>query len=216
MEFHNKKAVIFDLDGVLCFTDRFHYQAWKMLTDRLGIPFDEIINNRLRGVSRADSLEIILENASQTYTSEEKQSFLEEKNNSYRSLLATMTPEDASPEVKETLRELKKRGYRLAIGSSSKNTRFILELLEIGGFFEVIVDGNMINKSKPDPEVFATAAKLLQLDPSECCVVEDAKAGIMASRGAGITALALFGDARECGLEDYNLTSFRDLLNVLK
>ena len=209
------KAVIFDLDGVICFTDRYHYQAWKALADRLGIYFDEKINDRLRGVSRMASLEIILERSSVTYSEEEKKAFAEEKNNVYRELLKTMTPANLSDEVKETLLILRERGYRLGIGSSSKNTKFILERIGLGGFFDAIADGTDITRSKPDPEVFLIASQKLGISSGDCAVVEDARAGIEAAKAAGMTALALFGDARGCGMEDYDLEGFADLLNIL-
>lgn len=210
-----KKAVIFDLDGVICFTDRFHYQAWKALADRLGIYFDEKINDRLRGVSRMASLEIILERATETYTQEQKEAFAEEKNNTYRELLKNMSPADLTDEVKDTLIELRNRGYKLSIGSSSKNTKFILERIGLGDFFDAIADGTDITHSKPDPEVFLCSAGKIGMDPADCAVVEDAKAGIQAARAAGMTALALHGDAENCGEEDYNLKNFADLLNIL-
>lgn len=210
-----KKAVIFDLDGVICFTDKFHYQAWKVLADRLGVYFDEQVNNRLRGVSRMASLEIILEQSETAYTQEEKETFTEEKNDLYRALLKNMSPEDLSGEVRNTLVELRSRGYLLAIGSSSKNTKFILGQIGLGNFFDAIADGTDITHSKPAPEVFLKAAAKLGVAPGDCAVVEDAKAGIEAAKTGGMTALALFGDARDCGLEDYNLTSFSDLLNIL-
>lgn len=210
-----KKAVIFDLDGVICFTDRFHYQAWKALADRLGIYFDEKINDRLRGVSRMASLEIILERATEAYTQEQKEAFAEEKNNTYRELLKNMSPADLTDEVKNTLIELRNRGYKLSIGSSSKNTKFILERIGLGDFFDAIADGTDITHSKPDPEVFLCSAKKIGMDPADCVVVEDAKAGIQAAKAAGMTALALHGDAENCGEEDYNLVNFADLLNIL-
>ncbi len=210
-----KKAVIFDLDGVICFTDRFHYQAWKALADRLGIYFDEKINDRLRGVSRMASLEIILERATETYTQEQKEAFAEEKNNTYRELLKNMSPADLTDEVKDTLIELRNRGYKLSIGSSSKNTKFILERIGLGDFFDAIADGTDITHSKPDPEVFLCSARKIGMDPADCAVVEDAKAGIQAARAARMTALALHGDAENCGEEDYNLKNFADLLNIL-
>lgn len=210
-----KKAVIFDLDGVICFTDKYHYRAWKALADRLGIYFDEKINDRLRGVSRMASLEIVLEKAEKSYTQEEKEAFAEEKNNLYKELLKDMTEADLSEEVRTTLEELRKRGYKLSIGSSSKNTKFILGQLGLGDFFDAIADGTDITNSKPDPEVFLKSAEKLGIEPSECAVVEDARAGIEAAKAAGMTALALFGDAKDCGEEDYNLSGFADLLNVL-
>ena len=133
-----KKAVIFDLDGVICFTDKYHYLAWKALADRLGIYFDEKINDRLRGVSRMASLDIILERATEEYTPEQKEAFAEEKNNTYRDLLKNMSPADLTDEVKNTLIALRERGYKLTIGSSSKNTKFILGQIGLGDFFDAI------------------------------------------------------------------------------
>lgn len=211
----NKRAIIFDLDGVICFTDRFHYQAWKALADRLGIYFDEKINNRLRGVSRMASLDIILERADKEYTQTEKETFAIEKNNTYRELLKNMSPADLSDEVKNTLTVLRDRGYKLSIGSSSKNTKFILEQIGLGDFFDAVADGTDITHSKPNPEVFLISAKKIGMDPADCAVVEDAKAGIEAAKAGGMTALALFGDAKGCGREDYDLASFSDLLNIL-
>ena len=210
-----KKAIIFDLDGVICFTDKYHYLAWKALADRLGIYFDEKINDRLRGVSRMASLEIILERATEEYTPEQKEAFATEKNDTYRDLLKNMSPADLSDEVKNTLFELRNRGYKLTIGSSSKNTKFILGQIGLADFFDAIADGTDITHSKPDPEVFLCSAAKIGMDPADCAVVEDAKAGIQAAKAAGMTALALFGDAKDCGEEDYNLTSFADLLNIL-
>lgn len=209
------KAVIFDLDGVLVFTDQFHYQAWKKLADRLGISFDEEINNRLRGVSRMASLEIILGNYhGPALTKEEKESLAEEKNESYRELLRTMTPQDVSQEVRDTLAELKKRGYKLAVGSSSKNTGFILERTGLTGAFDRISDGNNIARSKPDPEVFLKAAEYLEEKPEDCLVVEDAEAGIEAGISGGMKTAAI-GDAVNCGKADYELETIGDLLKIL-
>lgn len=210
-----KKAVIFDLDGVICFTDKFHFQAWKILADRLGIFFDEKVNDRLRGVSRMASLEIILEQSEKLYTKKEKEAFAEEKNMHYRKFLENMTEQDLSKEVKQTLVALRKKGVKLAIGSSSKNTKFILQKIGLGEFFDAVADGTDIKHSKPDPDVFLKAAEKLGMNPEECVVVEDARSGIIAAKRAGMTALALFGDAKECGDEDYNLAGFSDLLNIL-
>ena len=211
----DKKAVIFDLDGVICSTDKFHYQAWKALADRLGIYFDEKINDRLRGAGRMASLEIILERATETYTQKQKDAFAEEKNNTYRELLKAMSPADLTDEVRDTIAELRRRGYKLSIGSSSKNARFILGQIGLGVFFDAIADGTDITRAKPDPEVFLKAAEKTGIDPADCAVVEDAKAGIEAAKAGGMTALALFGDAKGCGMEDYDLKSFSDLLNIL-
>ena len=146
------KGIIFDLDGVLVFTDKFHYRAWKAIADDMGIYFDEKINNRLRGVSRMDSLEIILERyEGKLLTMAEKVSLAEKKNQIYRELLRTMTPEDVSEEVRDTLKKLHVDGFKLAIGSSSKNTKFILEKVELIDAFDAVSDGTNITRSKPDP-----------------------------------------------------------------
>ena len=198
------KAFIFDLDGVIVFTDKFHYLAWKKMADEMGIYFDETINNRLRGVSRAESLEIILE---------KKAELMEGKNNTYKELLGGMTPDDVTDEVRNTLAELHNRGYKLALGSSSKNAKFILEKVELLGAFDAISDGTNITKSKPDPEVFLKAAEFLGEKPEECYVVEDAYAGIDAAKSAGMQAVGI-GDAVGYGATDKKIKSFGELLTL--
>ena len=209
------KGIIFDLDGVICSTDHYHYLAWKALADRLGVYFDETINNRLRGVSRMASLDIVLERSDRVYTPEEKATFAEEKNETYRELLKRMSPADLSSEVKDTLDALRSRGLLLGVGSSSKNTKFILSRIGLGDYFDKISDGTNITRSKPDPEVFLKAAEYLGLEPKDCLVVEDAKAGIEAALAAGMDAAAI-GDATSCGLATYNLSAFSDLLNCVE
>lgn len=211
-----KKAFIFDLDGVICYTDIYHYKAWKALADRLGIYFDEEINNRLRGVSRMDSLEIILEKSILKYSVSEKKNLAEEKNEIYKRQLENMSERDLSREVKETLDKLREKGYLLAVGSSSKNTKFILKQIGLEEYFDAVADGTDIIHSKPHPEVFIKAAEKLGVRPEECYVVEDAKTGIQAAKKAGMTALALYGDAKECGMEDYNLSSFEELVKMVE
>ena len=209
------KAIVFDLDGVLCFTDQYHYRAWKALADELGIYFNEKINDRLRGVSRMASLEIILEKSDKQYTQEEKEQFTEKKNTLYKQLLHNMSPKDVTDEVRQTLAELKQRGYKLAIGSSSKNTQFIIKQVDIESYFDAVADGNDITYSKPDPEVFLKAAEKLCISPEECAVVEDADAGIRAAKTGNMLAFALGGDARNSNKKDVELTEFADLLNYL-
>lgn len=208
------KGIIFDLDGVICYTDQFHYKAWKKLSDRLGIYFDEEINNRLRGVSRMESLEIILERSDEKYTEEEKNKFAEEKNETYKELLKQMSPSDLSDEVKDTLHKLRARGYKLAIGSSSKNTRTILERIGLDDFFDEISDGTNISKSKPDPEVFIKAAEFLGENPEDCLVVEDAMAGIEAAYQGGFRSAGL-GEANNHLRVDYKMDKLSDLLSFL-
>ena len=209
------KGIIFDLDGVLCFTDKYHYAAWKKLADRLGIYFDEKINDRLRGVSRMESLEIILEKSDKQYTAEEKVAFAEEKNKDYRELLKSMTPADVSQEVRDTLVKLHEQGLKLAVGSSSKNTPLILDRTDLASYFDAVSDGNNITHSKPDPEVFLKAADFLQLEPKDCLVVEDALAGVEAGIAGGFSTAAI-GDAVRYGRANYSLSRFSDLLKIVK
>lgn len=207
-------AIILDLDGVICFTDQYHYKAWKQLADRLGIYFDEEINNRLRGVSRMESLDIILERADREYTAEEKEAFAAEKNETYRELLKQMTEKDLPDEVRQTLKELRKAGLKLAIGSSSKNTRTILQQIGLGDFFDAISDGTNITNSKPDPEVFLKAAEFIGEKPEHCLVVEDAVAGIEAAYRGGFHSAGL-GEAHKHAHVTYKLNRFDDLLEII-
>ena len=206
------KGVIFDLDGVILSTDDFHYQAWKKLADRLKIPFDREKNNRLRGVSRMASLDIVLEGY--TFSEEEKLAFAEEKNNTYRELLNTLTPEFVNNDVRDTLDELKSQGIKIAIGSSSKNTKLILSRVGLLNAFNAIADGTDIKNSKPDPEVFLIAAQRIGLEPKECIVVEDAFAGIDAAVAGGFIPVAI-GDACAHKNAKYKITVLSDLLKIV-
>ena len=209
------KGIIFDLDGVLISTDKFHYQAWKSIADEEGIYFDEQINNRLRGVSRMESLDIILEKANKKYTQEEKEALATKKNNLYRELLSSLSPKDLSKDVKAAIKKLYEDGYHLAIGSSSKNTKYILERLDITNAFDYIVDGEMISKTKPDPEVFIKAQEGLNLKKEECIVIEDAKAGIDAAKAGDMIAIGI-GDAASYDKADYSIEKLMDLVNVIQ
>lgn len=211
----NYKAVIFDLDGVICSTDEYHYQAWKCMADAMGIAFDRTVNNRLRGVSRMDSLEIILEGYNKKIlTDEQKVALATLKNDIYRESLKEMSPDDLSEEVKTTLDALREGGLKLAIGSSSKNTPFILGQLGLGDYFDAISDGNNIVRSKPDPEVFLKAAEFLGLKPEDCLVVEDAVSGAQAGHAGGFR-VACVGEAAREQAGDFNLSSFRELLELV-
>lgn len=209
----NYSGIIFDLDGVICFTDKYHYQAWKKMADEIGVYFDEVINNRLRGVSRMASLDIILERSEKEYSQEEKEKLAYEKNEIYKELLCKMSPADLSAEVKDTLDALRKKGCRLAIGSSSKNTKLILGRIGLDGYFDAVSDGTNITRSKPDPEVFLKAAEFLGLNPSECLVVEDALAGIDAAVAGGFDSAGI-GEAATHGKVTYPLESFSGLLKI--
>lgn len=208
------QAVIFDLDGAICFTDEYHYLAWKQMADSLGVYFDREINNRLRGVSRMASLEIVLERYEGPALSDERKVELATmKNDIYRESLAQMSPADLSGEVKATLDGLRAKGLKLAIGSSSKNTPFILGQLGLGSYFDAVSDGNNITRSKPDPEVFLKAAEMLGLEPGVCLVVEDAVSGAEAGRAGGFD-VACVGDAARAKAGDYNMESVAELLDI--
>lgn len=208
------KGVIFDLDGVLCHTDNYHYKAWKVIADALNIPFDEAINNRLRGVSRLQSLNIILERyEGKPLTPTEKEHLTTEKNELYRCMLTKMTPEDLEDEVKAVLDSLQAQGVRLAIASSSRNAPFILERLGIEAYFDAVSDGNTLSRSKPNPEVFLKAAKLLCMAPEDCLVVEDADAGIEAAVCGGFDCAGI-GQAAKNSKATYSLRNLNDLLHL--
>ena len=209
------KALIFDLDGVICHTDEYHYQAWKAMADSMNIPFDRQVNNRLRGVSRMASLEIILDQYQGELSQAEKEALATQKNELYKESLKNMSPADLSDEVKTTLEMLRQRGYKLAIGSSSQNAPFILQQLGLGSFFDAISDGTNITHSKPDPEVFVKAAQMLCISPEKCLVVEDAVSGAIAGKRGGMK-VACVGDASTEKAGDYNLTSFAELLEIAR
>ena len=187
------KAVIFDLDGVIVSTDDCHFRAWKRMADEEGIYFDREINNRLRGVSRMASLDIVLERAKREYSEREKQELAERKNEYYKELICELMPDDILPGVMDKLENLKENGIKIAIGSSSKNTPIILKQIGLDGYFDAVSDGNNITHSKPDPEVFLKAAEMLNIPPEDCMIVEDADAGIEAGKRAGMKTLAVQG-----------------------
>jgi beta-phosphoglucomutase len=184
-------AVIFDLDGVIVSTDEFHYLAWKELADTEGIPFDREDNERLRGVSRMESLDILLEKAGKPYSDALKLEMAERKNAIYRGLLERLSTADILPGVATVLDGLRQRGVKIAIGSSSKNAGPILEAIGLAGAFDAIADGTHITRSKPDPEVFTLAAHRVGVLPEQCLVVEDAHAGVEAGLAAGMRVLAV-------------------------
>lgn len=207
------QGICFDLDGVLVQTDNLHYLAWKGLADRLGIPFDRAQGDRCRGISRMESLEIVLEHTDHIYSAEEKERFAQEKNEAYRAMLARLSPSDLPADVLPTLRELRRRGYRLALASGSKNAGLILARTGLGTYLDAAADGNHITRSKPDPEIFLTAAQMLGLPPERCAAVDDAVAGIQAGRAAGMVTVAI-GDSAAHRAGDYDLERFGQLLDL--
>ena len=207
------KACIFDLDGVVVDTAIFHYQAWKRLADELGIKgFTEEKNENLKGVSRQRSLEIILEIGGITLDQMTKDELTEKKNGWYVELISKMTPEDILPGVKLFFNELQQKGIKLGLASASKNARRILERVGIESYFEAIVDGNRISKAKPSPEVFLLCARDLQVDPKDCVVFEDAKAGIEAAKNGGMFSIGV-GSSSILGEADFVISSF-DEMNI--
>ena len=204
------KAIIFDLDGVLVSTDELHYRAWKALAGRLGVPFDRAKNDRCRGISRMASLDIVLEDAPTAYTQAEREAFAAEKNETYRAMLASLTPADTLEGVLPTLAELRRRGYRLALASVSKNAPLILERTGLDRYLDAVADGNCITRSKPDPEVFLKAAEKLGMACESCAAMDDALAGIEAGRAAGMLTIG-FGDSAKNKAVDLNLERFDEL-----
>lgn len=205
------KAVIFDLDGVIVSTDKLHYKAWKVMADKEGIYFDEEINHQLRGISRMASLEIILQRADREYNDSEKFNLAFFKNDIYRKSLDDLTPDDIFPGILDLLDTLEKNGVKIAIGSSSKNAKKILDRIGLIDRFDAISDGTNISRSKPDPEVFLKAAEFMGLPYEECAVVEDAIAGIEAAKRGNMMAFAV-GDAKNSPIKDYD---FEEMLSVI-
>lgn len=209
------KALIFDLDGVIVTTEHNHFIAWKRTAESLGIPFEEEHNELLKGVSRVDSLKKILELGAKTISTEEFDALLISKNDFYVDSIQDLNQTDLLPGVLSLLQEATSKGIKLGIGSSSKNANFILKLLKIDHFFDVVIDGNGVEHPKPHPEVFLNGAKALNLAPAECIVFEDAASGITAAKAGGFIAIAVgnpniaemadtyFNDLTEFSLEAY-------------
>ena len=187
------KALIFDLDGVLTDTAKYHYLAWKKLADELGYYFDEDINELLKGVSRINSFEIILEknNATDKYTPEEKETLANKKNDYYKEMIEQLTPDDILDGIVPFVTEARNNSIKCAVASISKNAPRVLELLKISNLFDYIADAALVKKPKPDPEIFLTCAKALGFEPSECIGIEDAQAGIESINGAGMMSVGI-------------------------
>ncbi|WP_321991392.1 beta-phosphoglucomutase [Marispirochaeta aestuarii] len=184
-------AVIFDLDGVIVSTDEYHFRAWQELAKELGIAFSREDNSRQRGVSRMESLEVLLEKTERTFSKDEKLAMAEKKNSVYRDLLDRLSPDQILPGALDFAEESRKLGLKIAVGSSSRNTPFILKKIGLSDYFDAVADGNDIQRSKPDPQVFLIAAERLAVNPAECLVVEDADAGVEAAKAGGMFALAV-------------------------
>jgi beta-phosphoglucomutase len=185
------KACIFDLDGVIVDTAKYHFLAWKRLADQMGINFTEKDNERLKGVSRMASLEIILEIGGRTLDQGEKDELAALKNTWYVEYISRMEADEILPGALEFIRSLKKENIRVALGSASKNTPMILDRIGMKGTFDAVADGNIVHKAKPDPEVFLKAASMVGIDPAECVVFEDAVAGVEAALNAGMRCVGI-------------------------
>jgi beta-phosphoglucomutase len=185
------KACIFDLDGVIVDTAKYHYLAWKKLATMLNINFTEENNERLKGVSRMASLDIILEIGNMVLDEKMKEEYAALKNKWYLDYINQMMPDEILPGSLEFISELKNAGIKVALGSASRNTPLILERLGIGNLFDAIADGNVVRNAKPDPEVFITAAKMLGVQPEDCVVFEDAVAGVEAALNAGMCCVGI-------------------------
>jgi len=187
----NISGCLFDMDGVIVDTAKHHYVAWKSLADELSIPFSEVENESLKGLSRLDSLECILRSGNLEVSSNTKIELMEKKNQLYLQIIGSMGPDDILPGVKELMLELRNEGIGICLGSSSKNASSILKSIGIFDLFDGIVDGNNLTLSKPDPEVFIKGSKILGLTPSSCIVFEDAESGIEAALSGGFFALGI-------------------------
>ena len=185
------KTCIFDLDGVICDTAKYHFLAWKALADELGICFTKQDNERLKGVSRMDSLDILLSLSDTVWPEEQKQVFAEQKNRLYVEYISSMNQDEILPGVLPFLTYCRNNEIRTALGSVSKNAGMILERLKLGDYFDAVIDGTQVAKAKPDPEVFLKGAKQTGAEPSECIVFEDARAGIEAAGRAGMLAVGI-------------------------
>jgi len=208
----NIEAVIFDLDGVIVSTDEYHYLGWKHLADEEGIYFDRNINQRLRGVSRMHSLEILLEKSSRVYTQDEKNILAERKNSYYKKLIENITPKDILAGVMKLLSGLKAKGIKIAIASSSKNSPAIMRNIGLAEYFDAHVSGNDITKSKPDPQIFLMASQRLGIIPEKCLVVEDARSGVEAALAAGMRVVGIGQDASQDKRATLNILDLSDIL----
>ncbi len=185
------KAVIFDLDGVIVDTAHYHFVAWQRLANELGVTFTEKENERLKGVSRMRSLEIILELGGITLSDEKKEELATRKNSWFVQYIEAIRPEEIFPGVRKMLSDLRKQGLKVALASSSKNAETVIRLLQIKDEFDAVVDGTMIVHSKPDPEIFQLAARKLGVPAENCVVFEDAEAGVEAALAAGMKCVGV-------------------------
>jgi beta-phosphoglucomutase len=190
------KACIFDLDGVIVDTAHYHFLAWRRLAHELGFELTPLDNERLKGVSRMKSLEIVLELGGVAASAEERERLATRKNTWFQEYVEEMAPEEIFPGVKELIRDLKAIGLKVGLASSSKNARTVIRQLGIANEFDAIVDGTMVIHSKPNPEIFLSTAELLGVEPDQCVVFEDAEAGVEAAIAAGMKCVGVGSEER--------------------
>lgn len=208
----NRKGFIFDLDGVIVDTAKYHYLAWKKLSESIGIFFDEFQNEQLKGVSRINSLEKILGWGNKELSQDKFMELLARKNNDYLDYISNMTRSEILPDVVRIISFLKDTDQSIALGSSSRNARIILKKLKLIKDFDAVVDGNNVSESKPNPEVFLLAAEELNVTPQDCVVFEDSVAGVKAANKAGMMSIGI-GDEKVLKEADYVFTDFTKISN---
>ena len=206
----NKKGFIFDLDGVIVDTAKYHYLAWKKLANQLGFEFTEEQNELFKGVSRKRCLEILLEIGNREATKEEFDTWMIDKNVDYLEYIKNMDASEILPDVPKILQFLKENNVPIALGSASKNAQPILEKVGLLHYFDTIVDGNNVTKAKPDPEVFLLAAKQLNVLPENCVVFEDAVAGVEAANAANMVSIGI-GDDKVLSEAKFNFVDFTEI-----
>lgn len=206
----NRTGFIFDLDGVIVDTAKYHYLAWKHLANELGFDFTEEQNELFKGVSRKRCLEILLDIGGVEATQQQFDTWMVEKNEDYLGYIEKMDASEILPDVPKVLNYLKERQIPIALGSASKNAKPILEKVKLLPYFDVVVDGNNVTKAKPDPEVFLIAAQRLHVKPENCVVFEDAVAGIEAANAAGMVSIGI-GDADTLSSAQYNFKDFTEI-----
>ncbi len=204
------EAAIFDLDGVIVNTAKMHYIAWKKLADSLGIDFSEKDNQKLKGVSRMRSLEILLELGGLKVTKEKMLEYAKRKNNQYRQLISTLTPNDILPGVYNFMNNLRFKGLKIVLGSSSKNAKTILKYIGLKDFFDAVIDGTKVTKAKPDPDIFLLGATEVGVSPKKCIVFEDATAGVEAAKNANMFAVGV-GEENKFKNADFVLSCFENV-----
>ncbi len=205
-----QRGFIFDLDGVIVDTAKYHFQCWQRIAEKAGVSFTIEENEQLKGVGRVQSLEWILSRSKKKYTQKQKDIWLIEKNEEYVSLISNMTRDELLPDVLKVMELIRDRGHKMALGSASRNAKLILEILRLTSSFDVIVDGKSVTKTKPDPEGFLLASELMRIDPTNCVVFEDAIAGVQAANTAKMLSIGI-GDSAYLGAANHVFGGFNEM-----